>query len=110
MIDYVDSHHYRVEGSDISLCVLSLPDVCKKTSDGYAAHIPPTLKPLLKPDTCFLLNKSDLSVEVSEEEIRRVLGGPVWITSLSTGAGTSGFLKGFSSVLKDRYVLQAPKL
>ncbi|THU78787.1 tRNA modification GTPase TrmE [Dendrothele bispora CBS 962.96] len=95
-----------VEASDISLCVLSLPDILTVTSGRPSMHTPLTLKTLFKPDTCFLLNKSDLlATAVSENDIRQLLGNKAWVTSLSTGQGTSEFLKGLSEVLQDRYDL-----
>ena len=40
--------------------------------------------------------------QLREEDVRLVLGGPVWTVSLATGKGTEDFLSGFGESLKQR--------
>lgn len=67
----------------------------------------------LKPDTVFLLNKSDLA-RISTHDLREALKGALlqhdlettrhfWSMSLRSGEGTKEFLDGLASVLKERY-------
>ncbi|KAJ3811279.1 hypothetical protein F5876DRAFT_39986 [Lentinula aff. lateritia] len=71
-----------VQASDLSLCVLSLPEI----HDSSCFHIPSSLKDLITPETCFLLNKSDLlQTQPSDIQIQSMFGKNAWITSLETG-------------------------
>lgn len=112
----------RVEASDVSLCVLSLPSVIKmtttttETSDAllppYQITLPPSLDLLITPNTLFLLNKSDLLSDTLTVPPTIVIGSSTstskakgWVVSLNTGAGTPDFLAGLASTLQDRYAL-----
>ncbi|KDQ65044.1 hypothetical protein JAAARDRAFT_52958 [Jaapia argillacea MUCL 33604] len=60
----VERARNMVQGADISLCVLSLPEIAQdapNTGDSLQYYIPPSIKPLVTSDTFFLLNKSDLA-------------------------------------------------
>lgn len=118
-----------VEGSDVSICVLSLEEVISvvPSSDQRAGRImltlPADVLAHLKPHTTFLFNKADLTREVTglsreslEHEVRdaliRALPAPaqqkgpcvarMWIVSLRTGEGTVEFLDGLACLLRER--------
>ncbi|KAJ4472020.1 tRNA modification GTPase TrmE [Lentinula aciculospora] len=89
-----------VQASDVSLCVLSLPEIY----DGSSFHIPSSLNNLVTPRTCFLLNKSDLfQGQPSDDQIQCALGKNAWVASLETGQGTLSFLSQFAEMLKQKY-------
>ncbi|KAJ4000575.1 hypothetical protein F5050DRAFT_1562760 [Lentinula boryana] len=91
-----------VQASNIALCVLSLSEIYDGTSSSF--RIPSSLKDLVTPETCFLLNKSDLLlVQPPDAQIQEVLGKNAWVASLETGQGTLEFLSQFTEVLKSRY-------
>ncbi|EGO27160.1 hypothetical protein SERLADRAFT_413673 [Serpula lacrymans var. lacrymans S7.9] len=117
-----------VKGSNISLCVLSLPDALVQTPEGPRIQIPPSVAPLITPSTYFLLNKMDMvksppdmsGVQAAVEGTRVVggnsgedgegkgeevgaLGNRAWAVSLRTGDGMGTFLEGFTEVLRERY-------
>ncbi|KAH7931418.1 tRNA modification GTPase TrmE [Leucogyrophana mollusca] len=96
-----------VKGSNVSLCVLPLPDVLEHPSMDLRVEIPPSLQPLVSPKTLFLLNKGDLTKQSSDDR-RRIIGnsglnGRAWITSLHTSEGTVEFLEGFTKTLQKMY-------
>lgn len=93
---------FRVQEADISLCVLSLPDIMNDTIGGLQMQIPPSLAPLITPGTFFLLNKSDLA-SASIPEIQP-FNSKAWIASLSTGQGMREFIDSFSRALQERCV------
>ncbi|KAF8826351.1 hypothetical protein HHX47_DHR5000394 [Lentinula edodes] len=89
-----------IQASDLSLCVLSLPEIYESS----CFHIPSSLKDLITPETCFLLNKSDLlQTQPSDIQIQSALGKNAWIASLETGHRTFEFLSSFTEMLKQRY-------
>ncbi|KAH7875938.1 hypothetical protein F5879DRAFT_957542 [Lentinula edodes] len=89
-----------VQASDLSLCVLSLPEIYESSY----FHIPSSSKDLITPETCFLLNKSDLlQTQPSDIQIQSALGKNAWIASLETGHRTFEFLSSFTEMLKQRY-------
>lgn len=90
-----------VLGADLSLLVLSFPEALSVGS----LEIPQSLKSLVSPNTFFLLNKSDLCPSVPEQSFGHEFHGRAWSVSLTTGAGTSEFLEGFSAALQERYNL-----
>ncbi|KAL0581206.1 mitochondrial splicing system protein [Marasmius crinis-equi] len=99
----VERARNMVQGSDISLCVLSLPETVDSTTP---IRLPSGVQPLINPNTCFLLNKTDLIS--SPSNVRDVLGLPyerAWTVSLTTGEGTSEFLSGFASALQEHFKL-----
>lgn len=97
--------HDSVQTANMSLCVLSLPEVIKQTPAGPRIEIPPLLKPLITPETLFLFNKSDLIPPTTTEQILLLSGYPTaWTASLNTGEGTAEFLGGFAKVIQDRYI------
>jgi tRNA modification GTPase len=87
----------RINHADVSLCVLSLPDV---TSDQNWFQIPSSMQPFISPDTFFLLNKSDLAVRPGAVNVDT--GTNAWVASLRTGDGTMDFLTGLANVLRER--------
>jgi len=103
-----------IETSDVSICVLSLPEIIPRTAEGEVKIIiPDDVIGHLKPDTVFLLNKSDLA-RVSTHDFREALNDTLlqhtsgttrhfWSISLHSGEGTQEFLDGLASVLKERY-------
>ncbi|RDB20468.1 tRNA modification GTPase GTPBP3, mitochondrial [Hypsizygus marmoreus] len=95
-----------VRAADVSLCVLSLSEVLVQTQTGPRIQLPPSLKPLITPETFFLFNKSDLlPTTISPETFSASGYSDAWIVSLDTGEGTSGFLSGFAKALQDRFNL-----
>ncbi|KAL1755296.1 hypothetical protein FB107DRAFT_213825 [Schizophyllum commune] len=88
-----------IEGADVALCILSLPDCVR---DG-CIQIPEYVKAMITPETYFLFNKSDLA---TPEQLEVAASAPrSWVTSLITKEGTSAFIKGFTSELQTRYHL-----
>lgn len=68
----------------------------------------------LKPDTVFILNKSDLTRGVDAHDLQEALNDALsrhasgtkvhfWSISLHSSEGTQEFLDGLASVLKERY-------
>jgi tRNA modification GTPase len=99
-----------VKEADLSLCVLSLPDVLS-SPDNALIRIPDEVKSHLKPDTIFLLNKSDTIaslppnqsltfMEYGDNYSRRP---QFWTASLRTSEGTQSFLDGLAQFLQSRY-------
>ncbi|KAG6861491.1 hypothetical protein C0995_015918 [Termitomyces sp. Mi166 len=99
-----------VQTADISLCVLSLPDVLVRTSKGPCLHIPSALESLMKPDTLILFNKSDLVPAAACEQALTLSGHMGWAISLTTGEAISEFLSGFAGALQDRFNLNQTEL
>jgi tRNA modification GTPase len=90
-----------VQEADVSLCVLSLPEVIFDGPDNPQMGIPPSLERLVTPETFFLLNKADLVTPAIVERVT-VLNGGTWAVSLSTSQGTKEFLDGFCRALQER--------
>ena len=90
-----------IQSADVSLCVLSAPEVVVGSPDsGSSLNIPPTVAPLLKEDTILLLNKIDLlpsSVPLPSSPFPAT-----WGVSLGTGRGTQTFMKQFGETLRQR--------
>lgn len=101
-----------VKETDMSLCVLSLPDVLS-SRDNALVRIPDEVKNHLKPDTLFLLNKSDTieSLPLNQSLTFTEYGNnynnskrpQFWTASLRTSEGTQSFLDGLAQVLRSRY-------
>lgn len=103
-----------IESSDVSICVLSLDEIVPRTVEAEARiTIPHDVTRHLKPDTVFLLNKSDLA-HISARDLPKALNDALpqhaseasrhfWSVSLRSGEGTREFLDGLASVLKERY-------
>jgi tRNA modification GTPase len=99
----------------MSLCVLSLPDVLS-SRDNALVRIPDEVKNHLKPDTLFLLNKSDTieSLPLNQSLTFTEYGNnynnskrpQFWTASLRTSEGTQSFLDGLAQVLRSRYFTQ----
>ncbi|KAH7903582.1 tRNA modification GTPase TrmE [Hygrophoropsis aurantiaca] len=106
----IDRARNIVKGSDILLCVLSLPDVLINSSTGLRVEIPSSLQPLITPHTLFLLNKGDLTTVSSDnfDDLLKnsELTGRAWLTSLQNNHGTAEFLVGFTKTLKEIYDIQ----
>ena len=88
-----------VQAADVSLCVLSLPDVIKHDGSGSEVEIPSILRPFISSRTLFLLNKSDL---VHSPPSLNTAGHRSWIASLWTGEGTAEFMAGFAKALHEQ--------
>ncbi|KAA1466071.1 tRNA modification GTPase TrmE [Dentipellis sp. KUC8613] len=104
----VDRAQKAIESSDISLLVLSLPDTVEPGSEEII--VPPSIKPLITPETFVLFNKADLlpesTVQRLHEHAKKQLQVPnIWTTSLASKVGTGEFLSGFSKALQQRYNL-----
>jgi tRNA modification GTPase len=113
-----------VKEADISLCVLSLPEVLSPlstTATNQQIIIPPNVRDLITPNTYFLFNKSDLVPstrglpsaildETSPSAGTNLidLHGRAWTTSLTTGEGAHAFVQGLAGALKSRYVQPSP--
>lgn len=91
---------FSVADSDLTLCVLSLPEFLKDR------RIPEVVSPLVTSDTLYLLNKSDLVCQSDIEFSHSVLelSHNAWIMSLTTGRGMKNFLSGLGGILNDRFV------
>ena len=85
-----------IQEADVSLCVLSLPDVIR------TGGLPPPVEPLMTFNTLVLLNKQDLVVqaELRPYTVKQIQNS--WNVSLATGAGMSDFMEGLGKVLKQR--------
>ncbi|TFK56232.1 tRNA modification GTPase GTPBP3 [Heliocybe sulcata] len=98
----IDRAMNMVQAADVALCVLSLPEVIETAQGGEPClRIPPTLEPLVTPDTFILFNKTDLvsiPTEVRGLEARRS-----WTVSLTKGEGMKEFMEGFARALRERY-------
>ncbi|KAI8984989.1 tRNA modification GTPase TrmE [Trametes punicea] len=96
-----------VDSSDVSLCVLSAPDVllpCR--SEGWELQLPSAIAPLVNENTLILLNKIDLLPPGGcPVPFKTLLGSTAWQVSLNTGEGTQEFMNGFAHVLQQRYNL-----
>lgn len=101
-----------VKEADLSLCVLSLPDVLS-SPDNTLVRVPDEVKSHLKSDTLFLLNKSDTMASLlpnqsltfmeygdNHDDSKRP---QFWTASLRTLEGTQSFLDGLAQVLRSRY-------
>jgi tRNA modification GTPase len=89
-----------IQEADVSLCVLSLPEVLSETEPGI--RMPASVLPLLSSTTLFLLNKADL---VSSPDATVL---PLsWTVSLCTGEGTAEFLASFAKTLHQRSVFKS---
>lgn len=86
-----------IQEADVSLCVLSLPEAIR---DG---GLPPSVRPLVTPNTLVLLNKQDL-VQAGLGSDSVAGGTNSWKVSLSTGAGMSDFVEGLGKALNKRQV------
>ncbi|KAH9950109.1 tRNA modification GTPase TrmE [Amylocystis lapponica] len=97
----VERARQMVEAADVSLCVLSLPEI--------VAGIPPSLEHLITPRTFVLLNKLDLTPPahiISARAVSDRIGtAGAWEVSLSTGQGTQAFLDGFGKALREQFDL-----
>lgn len=104
-----------VKEADLSLCVLSLPDVLS-SRDNALVRVPDEVKSHLKLDTLFLLNKSDTiaslppnqSLTFTEygDNYDHSRQPQFWTASLRTSEGTQSFLDGLAQVLRSRYLTQ----
>ncbi|KAG6896870.1 hypothetical protein C0992_005561 [Termitomyces sp. T32_za158] len=99
-----------VETADLSLCVLSLPDVLAQTPEGPSLHVPSALKSLIGPDTLILFNKADLASAAVCKQALTLSGHTSWTVSLSTGESTSEFLSEFARTVQDRFHLNEAEL
>lgn len=97
-----------VRQADVSLLVLSLPDIIHDSPSGptISTHI----TSLLEKSTYILLNKSDLvspsTLKAVETVVRETFPDtPQWTASLANGEGTANFLQGFATALQTRYNL-----
>jgi tRNA modification GTPase len=88
-----DTH--SIQDADISLCVLSLPDLLKDS-----IQVPPTIQPFISSRTLVLFNKSDL-VD-SSERLNIGIGERSWTVSLHTGEGMTEFMDGFARAIQER--------
>ena len=95
-----------VRQADVSLLVLSLPDIIHDSPSGptISTHI----TSLLEKSTYILLNKSDLVPPSTLKAVETVVqetfpDTPQWTASLANGEGTANFLQGFATALQTRY-------
>lgn len=103
----------RIKAADVSLCVLSLPDVLapSRDSNSFTIQLPENITKLASAsNTYYILNKADLldpdSGEVFPQSNNlhlnfgvQSLKSRTWILSLSQQQGTSQFLEGFGREL-----------
>ncbi|TEB29453.1 tRNA modification GTPase TrmE [Coprinellus micaceus] len=118
----VERARQAVQNADISICVLSLPDLLEPPKTGTSKDLE-HWRELVSPDTYCLFNKSDLlktSPEIDTEALRMALvpssppssgkensGNQImaWRASLIAGSGADEFLTGFSDALKRQFGL-----
>jgi hypothetical protein len=93
----------RIQEADISLCVLSLPEVVKSTANGYRLDLPPELHSFISAKTLVLLNKADLVPGSAAANLDVTIGEQAWTASLGTGEGMADFMTGFVRMLLKRY-------
>jgi tRNA modification GTPase len=93
-----------IQAADVSLCVLSLPDVLVQTPQGPKISIPDFLSGFVTRATFFLLNKVDL-VPAGLSAANLMRERSAWTVSLLTSEGTAEFLAGFANALREKYVL-----
>ncbi|KAI0069101.1 tRNA modification GTPase TrmE [Artomyces pyxidatus] len=102
----VERAKQAVETADVTLLVLSLPDVLRYDQSGLRIVVPEHIKALLLPTTFVLLNKMDLCPSVSLEQVEGLLAdlpSPAgWLVSLTSDAGTAQFVSGFAKALQER--------
>ncbi|KAI0676751.1 tRNA modification GTPase TrmE [Trametes maxima] len=99
----VERARQLIRSSDVSLCVLPAPDVLVPSAKGgWSLQLPPSLAPLVTDSTFILLNKLDL-LPYDPHTTQMALPRATWQASLSTGEGTTDFMKGFAEALGKRY-------
>ena len=90
----------RIDTSDVSLCVLSIPDVIAPDS---GVQITGSIKRHILPSTFVLFNKSDIcdSKDLTGliEAVHPCAGA--WVVSLSTGEGLDRFVTEFGNTLRN---------
>lgn len=117
-----------MKNADVSICVLSLPDLLEESTSDSKQNPAHSWRDLVSPDTYFLFNKSDLVASAISGDsadvgalYKRVSGvssgkvekhspnnatreplGKAWTASLATGAGADQFLAGFGEALQHR--------
>lgn len=102
--DVAEHPWHRVQSTDISICVLSIPDVVGGSTGNFV--LPPSVTSLITPETYVLLNKSDMAHSAPEQvsSVLTALGVQKgWVVSLTTDTGTQAFLHGFAESLQERY-------
>ncbi|KAG8898933.1 mitochondrial splicing system protein [Tulasnella sp. 403] len=95
----IDRAQNVVATADISLCVLSLPDILSNP-------IPPQIVKHLTRDSLILLNKADLAPDVPASTIRAALPAGLtkwWQASVSEGTGLKAFMEAFIHILQERF-------
>lgn len=98
-----------VQGADVSLCVLSLPEILQQRSaEQFEVTIPPAVSSLIGRDTFILLNKMD-AVDLTHiplDHLHTSIGTEqAWSVSLTTGECTHAFLDNFAQALQQRFDL-----
>ena len=105
-----------VADSDITLCVLSVPDIAIDAGCNDPAPIlsipEDVLREIVPEKTCVLLNKRDLALSQDSSHIRTLescvaglLGiTHIWTISLTASTGVDSFLRNFGDVLRERLV------
>ena len=92
-----------VQSSEVSLCVLSAPEVLTSSvASGTSLNIPSTVAPLLKDNAFILLNKMDLLPPGTVPP--NAASYQTWGVSLGTGEGTQLFMDRFGKALQQRWV------
>ncbi|KAL5527216.1 hypothetical protein ACEPAG_6007 [Sanghuangporus baumii] len=113
----VERAQQRVVESDVSLCVLSIPDILG-LDDGMPlplARVPEEAREMMTRSTYVLLNKSDLCSGEDKLRAERALAalsmscgtgggvGGIWSVSLTCGDGLDRFLSEIGRALGERY-------
>ncbi|KAI0031686.1 tRNA modification GTPase TrmE [Vararia minispora EC-137] len=96
----VERARKAVEAANVSLLVLSAPEVFVETPEGPRVEIPDTVQSLINENTFILLNKRDL-LPASLSLLPH--GG--WLVSLTTEQGTLDFMGGFAHALRKSQLL-----
>ncbi|KAI5124891.1 hypothetical protein M0805_007320 [Coniferiporia weirii] len=99
----VERARERVAESDISLCVLSVPEAI--TDAGVC--IPSQVQELIEPSTYVLLNKADLGGPKERMAAKKSFEScaGVWTVSLTSGEGLEGFLDGLGRSINKRFAM-----
>ncbi|KAL5488220.1 MSS1_1 [Sanghuangporus weigelae] len=108
----VERAQQRVAESDVSLCVLSIPDILGLDDGIPLPRVPEEAREMMTRSTYVLLNKTDLCSGEDKLRAERALAalsmsssGGIWSVSLTCGEGLDRFMSEFGRALGDRYML-----
>ncbi|KAG8886501.1 mitochondrial splicing system protein [Tulasnella sp. 331] len=95
----VDRAQQTAASADITICVLSLPEIISNP-------IPEAITRLISPTTVVLLNKCDIVHDVPQSTLSSLIPHGVdscWKGSVNVGTGMPEFMQGLAKVLQSRF-------